>query len=116
MGMPTAALGSIPRMTFVTSPTRLIRSRHMARRCPHVCADQRPTAAKAHATETTARSKGPTPPIWLNASRARGLSLHIGSNGLPGRDREMDDTQLIMAPTAKKTLRAVTPLGRVLAM
>ena len=101
--MPTAARGSVPVITFTTSPIPLITSSPIATRYPHQDNRHKPIAATAQAQLTEASRIGPHKPRLESPTWARGLSCHIGSRKLPGASNDIAVVPLIAAPTAKKT-------------
>ena len=114
IGMPTAALGSVPRTTLAMSPSKLIARRATASQYSNHKPRHKPTAAEAQATQTISMRTIAQTPMDVKPSRARGLSLHSGSGKLPGKSSSMKVMKLIVAPNTKKMLRIVIPRGRVL--
>src|SRR5437764_643390 len=112
MGMPTAALGSVPVTTFVMSPNRLIARSAHAKRQPQRAPRHKPTAAPAQAAQTVPISTTAHAPMPPKATRARGLSRHIGSRKLPGQNSDTKERKLAHVPNRKKMLSAVMPIGR----
>src|SRR5882724_2076574 len=107
------ARGSVPRITFVTSPRRLTTRIPTASRYPHGRPRQSPREASAQATLTVSIRTTTQVPMPPKASRARGLSRHMGSRKLPGKSSATAHVRLMTVPAAKKILRAVMPLGRI---
>lgn len=113
IGIPTIALGSVPRSTLIMSPNRLIVRRDTASQYPHRAPRHRPTAADAQAMQTVHIRRTAHTPMPVKPSRARGLSRHSGSRKLLGKSNDTEDTKLATAPNKKNMLRAVIPIGRI---
>ena len=113
IGMPIAALGSVPRLTLMMSPMRLIARRMTASQYPHWAPRHRPTAAEAQAAQAEHIRTTAHIPMLLSPSCARGLSRHRGSRKRPGKISDTKEMKLIAAPNKKNMLRAVMPGGRV---
>ncbi len=114
MGIPMAALGSVPVMTLTTSPQRFTTNIRTASQYPQRRPRHNPIAVKVQAMQTAIISTMAAEPIRVNPVRALGLSLQIGSRKLPGNVRDTAEMKLAHVPMANSRTRAITPKGRVL--
>jgi len=112
IGSPTSVRRS-PRTTALSrSPTRFAASTPTAKRWPQRRSHRSPTAAPAQVAATVRRSGTAQGPRLPKASRASGLSRHIGSSAEPGRAKDAALMPLMSVPKAKNPLNAVNASGR----